>query len=94
MTTTPKSARVTRRVTRKRNATGFEDDQLRELAFDRLRRDVITDALQHLAEDDVREPETLALKCSVEPVCLRSPHALEVVDQNGRVDDDDVTYFA
>ena len=39
-------------------------------------------------------PETLALKCSVEPVCLRIPHALEVVDQNGCVDDDHATYFA
>lgn len=94
MTTTPKGAIVTCRVTRKRDAAGFEDDQLREFAFDRLRRDVITDALQHLAEDNVREPETLALKCSVEPVCLRIPHALEVVDQNGCVDDDHATYFA
>ena len=94
MTTTPKGAIVTCRVTRKRNAAGFEDDHLRELAFDRLRRDVITDALQHLAEDDVSEPETLALKCSIEPVCVRISHALKVVDQNGRVDDHHVTYFA
>ena len=85
---------VPRRIAGKRNASGFEDDQLGKLAFDRLRRYVITDALQHLAEDDVREPETLALECSVEPVCLRIPHALEVVDQNGRVDDNHWTYFA
>ena len=94
MTTTPKGAIVTRRVAGKRNAAGFEDDQLRELAFDGFRRSVITDALQHLAEDDVRQPEALALKCSVEPVRFRIPHALEVVDQNRRVDDDHVRYFA
>jgi hypothetical protein len=35
MTTTPKGAIVTRRVVGKRNAAGFEDDQLRELAVSR-----------------------------------------------------------
>lgn len=34
VTTTLKGAIVTRRVAGKRNAAGFEDDQLRELAFD------------------------------------------------------------
>ena len=94
MTTTPKGAIVTRRVAGERNAAGFEDDQFRELAFDGFCRNVIADALQHFAENDVRQSETLALKCGIQPVRFRIPHALEVVDQNRRVDDDHVSYFA
>ena len=51
MATTPKGAVVTRRIAGERNTAGFEDDQLGELAHDSFCRNVITDALQHLAED-------------------------------------------
>lgn len=79
MATTPKGAIVTRRVAGERNAAGFEDDQLREFAFDGLCRNIIADALQDFAEGDVRQPQTLVLKCHVEPVRFRIPRARDLL---------------
>ena len=75
VTMTPKGAVVTRRVAGERNAASFEDDQFGELAFDGFRHNVITDALQHFAENDVRQSETLVLKCGIQPVrfAFRTP---------------------
>ena len=53
-----------------------------------LEREIIADALQHFAEDDIGEPKTLAVEFCVQPVRLGILRALEVINPDRGVHDD------
>src|ERR1700676_1408778 len=64
----PEGAIVARRLPRQQGATRFEHLSLRQGSFYVFRDQVITDPLQPLAEDDIGEPEALAIELSVQPI--------------------------
>ena len=94
VTAAPKRPIVSRRLACQRHAPCLEHLQLHELPFNLLRHHVVADALQHFAEDDVRQPEALAIEFGVQPVRLRILRALEVIDPDRGVYDHHAAYFA
>jgi hypothetical protein len=92
--TTPQRAIVPRCLPRQVGTACFEHCQLQQLALDILRDDFIADALQHFAEDQVGEAEPLTIEFGMDPIRLRIPVALEVVDPDSGVDDHHGGYLA
>jgi len=90
MTSTSKRSIIPCRLAGQLNAARVEHLQLEQLTFDVFRDDVITNPLEHLAENQISEPEALTLQLSVNPIGLGIRDAAEVVDPNGSVDDHDV----
>lgn len=84
---------VSRCLPRQVNTTHLEYGQLQQLALDILCDDLIANALQHFAQDQISEPETLAIELGMHPLCLRILHAFEVIDPDSRVDDHHAGYF-
>lgn len=85
---------VPRGFPRQVDAACFEQFQLKQLALDIFRRELIPDALQHFAENHIGQPETLAIELRMDPICLGIPDALEVIDPDSGVDDHHAGYFA
>ena len=79
---------VPRGLARHRHAARVEHLQVQKPPLNLLCDNVIPDALQHFAEDDVGQPKTLAVELCVQPVRLGILHALKVIDPDGGVDDD------
>lgn len=69
-------------------AACFEHLQLQQAPLDLLRGRIVADALQHLAEDDIGQSETLAIEFRVQPLRFRIVYAVEVINPNRGVDDD------
>ena len=78
---------IARGLARQVNAAGFEYFEPPQPILD-LFDSVVAEALQHFAEDDVCQRETLPIQCPIQPVSLRILRALQVVDPDGSVDDD------
>jgi hypothetical protein len=92
--TAPERAIVPRRLPRQVDTPCFEYRQLEQLAFHIFRGELIADALQQFAKNDVGQPETLAIEFRMNPIRLGIPDALQVIDPDGRIDDHHTRYFA
>src|SRR5216684_9279099 len=88
-----KGSIVSRGVASQRHASCREHLQLQQLLFSRLRRRFVAEALQHFAQDDVGQPQTLPVELPAQPRRLRVSRALQIVDPDRGVDDDHA-YFA
>ncbi len=62
------------------DAAGFENLQPKQLALDVSRGDLIPNALQHFAQNQIGQPKTLAIELQMEPIRLRIRNALKIVD--------------
>jgi hypothetical protein len=80
MAPAPQRPIVARGVARQRHSARFEDLQPRQCSLDLFRHEVVTDALQHFAEDDIRQAEALAVEFGVEPVSLRISDGSEIIE--------------
>src|SRR5882672_4788510 len=78
---------VPRRLTSQVDAAHVEHLELEQLTLDLFRCDVITNTLEHFAENHISEPEALTLQFSVNPIGLGIRDAAEVIDPNGGLDD-------
>ena len=86
VTATPKSTIVAGRLSCQREAARFEHLEFRQLFLNLFGREVVANALQYLAQDDVGESKALAVEFGIQPIRLRILGTLEVVDPNGAVD--------
>ena len=64
---------VARGLTRQVGATHVEHLELQQLTLDGLRGNIVPNALQHFAEDQVSEAETLPVQLLVNPLGLGIP---------------------
>src|SRR4030095_6448394 len=83
----PERSVVPRCLTRQVDAAHVEHFEPEQLTLDLFRCDLVTNALEHLAENQISEPEALTLQLSVNPIGLGIRDAAEVIDPNGGVDD-------
>lgn len=74
-------------VPRQVDAACFEKFQLEQSALDLSRCELISDTLQHFAENHIYQPEALTIEFCMNPICLRISYALKVINPDGRVDD-------
>lgn len=65
-----------------------DDFELEELCLDRGRVPFIAKPLQHFREDDRRQANTLAIQAQIEPLGFRDGDAVEEIDPDRCVDDD------
>ncbi len=79
---------VGRRVRRQDDSSGFEDLKPLQLPEHPRRFAVGWNALKNLTHHQIEQTESLLRRLVVEPIGLRRSHAVEVVDPDGRVDDD------
>lgn len=70
------------------DASGCEHFESQQKILDLSGDGVVAETLQQFAEDDVRQSETLPIQFLIQPVGLRIPHALQIVDPDGCVDND------
>ena len=87
VTASPKRAVVARRVARQGHAAHFEHLALRQRSFNLFRRHIVADNLKPFAENDIREPDALAIEFNVQPIRFGVPGPLEIVDPDGGIDD-------
>ncbi len=71
MAAAPERPIVSRCFLRQVDTACFEHFQLEQLAFDIAGGGLIANALEDFTENDIREPETLAIELRVEPIGLR-----------------------
>ncbi len=76
------------------DATCFEHFQLEQLALNILRSELIANTLQNFAENQIDEPQTLAIEFRMEPIGFGIREALQVIDPDRGVDDHHASYFA
>ena len=69
------------------HTASFKDLQLPEPTLDIGGGRIAVNALQHLAQDDVGQAQTLTIELVVEPVSFRVPYAAEIVHTHRSVDD-------
>jgi hypothetical protein len=89
-TLSPQRSVVLRCRTSQSGSSKLEQLQLSKLAFDCRSRRLVPHALQHLAQNHVCNRERLSTQLGIDPIRFRISHAAEVVDPNGRVDNDHV----
>jgi hypothetical protein len=78
---------VSGRLPRQVHTAHLEHCQLQQLALDVFGGELITNALQHFADNHILLAETLTIKLRMHPVCLRILDALEVIDPDRREND-------
>jgi hypothetical protein len=84
---------VPRRLPREVGTACLEQFQFEETSLDIIRCGFIANALQHFAENDVRQPQALTIEFRIKPIRFRIPDTLEIVNPDGGVDDHHVDYF-
>jgi hypothetical protein len=85
---TPKRPIILRSLAREIDAASGKYFQFEKSALDVLSNEVVSDALQYLAEDDIGQGETSSAKLRLKPVRLGVAGTVQVVDPHGAVDDD------
>ncbi len=81
------AAIVSRSRLRESDAAGVEDLETAKCAKDSSGGGIGRDALEHLAHRQVEQPQTAALRLSIEPLDFGCADAVQVVDPDRRVDD-------
>jgi hypothetical protein len=76
------------------DAAGFEHFKFQQDFLDLFGRFVVAETLQHFAEDDVGQRETLPIQFLIQPVGLGTPRAAQIVDPDSCIDDDHATLSA
>lgn len=88
VTAAAEGATVARRLARERHATCLEHLAFGQRSLHLFGGHIAVDSLQHFAEDDIREPEALAIELGVQPICFGISRTLEIADPDGGIDDD------
>jgi len=70
------------------DAAGFEHFESQQEFLDLFGRVVVAETLEHFAEDDVGQRETLPIQFLIQPVGLGTSRAAQVVDPDSCIDDD------
>ena len=84
----PQPPIVARRFGRERGVDTIDELELEELRLDRCRLAVVAQALQHFGEDNRRQADPLAIQMQIEPLGFRIGDAIQEIDPDRRVDDD------
>src|SRR5687767_10916658 len=84
----PQPAIVVCRFRGKRDVNEIDDLELEELRLDRGRFAVIAEPLQHFREDDRRQADPIVIQMEIKPLRFRVRHAIQEIDPNGTVDND------
>src|ERR1700683_1644358 len=71
-------------------ASSLENVELQEVGLGSRKHALVPNALEYLAEDEIRqaEPEPLPLQCACEPMRFRILGAAQIVNPHGSIDDD------
>jgi len=78
---------VSRRRLRQRDAAGVEDLETPKCAKDVSGGGIRRDALEHFAHREVEQPQTPALRLSIEPLDFGCADPVQIVDPDRGVDD-------
>jgi|SRR3984885_486523 hypothetical protein len=69
-------------------ASSLENVELQEVGLGSRKHALVPNALEYLAEDEIRQSEPLPLQFAVEPMRFRILGAAQIVDPHGSIDDD------
>jgi hypothetical protein len=92
MASPPEGSKISRRSDGKFSAAAGEYFAVAEFRKHHVESAIVEDALQHFAENDINQPETLAFKLRIQPFDLGIVHAAKIVDPNRRINDDHDCY--
>jgi len=74
-------------------SAGMEDLEFQELGLDPRETVLVPNSLQNLAKNEIGHPQPLPLQFPIEPPRFRVLGAAQVIDPDGRVDDDHGSAF-
>ena len=93
VTLAPKAPEIPSRGDRQSRAACLEKLEPAEITQNSAKRDIVANALQNLAQNQIRQPQPLTVNFTVQPIGLGIQHAAQVVDPYGRINDHHVPAY-